>query len=67
MIAHRETTIWLGDDTKTTLGEFDIHSEDDMVCIEATTEGGDDVKVFLMREIFPAVREVMDRIDRRCA
>lgn len=70
----RKTVLWLGsDDDELEDGEhvgmqgygFDVNSEDHMVAIRGVTEGGDEVEVFIMRDLFPEVRAVMRRIDSR--
>ena len=72
----KKTTIWLGsDDDELEDGEpvgmqgygFDVNSEDHMVAITGSTEGGDEFEVFIMRDLFPKIRAVMDRIDNRFA
>lgn len=70
----KRTTLWLGsDDDPLEDGHrigmkgygFDVNSEDNMVSIEGTTEGGDEFEVFIMRDLWPGIRAVMDRIDSR--
>jgi len=70
----KKTTLWLGsDDDELEDGYkvgmqgygFDVDSEDNMVSIKGTTEGGDEVEVFIMRDLWPNIRAVMDRIDSR--
>ena len=61
----RRITIWLGDTEREPgdLGDFDVHSEDDMVAIVGTDGGGDEVEVFVCSNLHPAVRGVMDSLD----
>lgn len=70
----KKTTIWIGsDDDELEDGEpvgmggygFDVNSEDNMVSVTGTTEGGDEFEIFVMRDLFPKIRAVMDRIDSR--
>ena len=72
--ASKKTVLWLGsDDDELEDGQkvgmqgygFDVNSEDNMVAINGTTEGGDQFEVFIMRDLFPKIRAVMERIDRR--
>jgi hypothetical protein len=67
MIAHRKTTIWLGSDDSDEDG-FNVHSEDNMVAIEAqlgNDVNGEDLEIFILRDLFPKIRAVMDLIDGR--
>ena len=70
----KKTVLWLGsDDDELEDGArvgmqgygFDVNSEDHMVSITGETEGGDEYQVFIMRDLFPKIRAVMDRIDER--
>jgi hypothetical protein len=70
----KKTTLWLGsDDDELEDGQpvgmqgygFDVNSEDNMIAITGSTEGGDEFEVFIMRDLFPKIRAVMDRIDKR--
>jgi hypothetical protein len=70
--AHRKTVIWLGNDDGQASGYngygFDVSSEDHMVEITAQLEDdvdGEELQVFILRDLFPAIRAVMDRIDQR--
>lgn len=70
--AHRKTVIWLGNDDGQDGGYggygFDVRSEDNMVAIEAPLDDnvhGEELQVFIYRDLFPQIRAVMDRIDRR--
>lgn len=72
--AHQKTTLWLGNDDGAGDGMsangygFEIGSEDNMVSVESSF-GNDNqaVQVFILRDLFPAIRAVMDRIDGRAA
>lgn len=70
----KKTTLWLGsDDDELEDGYpagmqgygFDVNSEDNMVAIRGTTEGGEYFEVFIMRDLWPKIRAVMSRIDKR--
>lgn len=69
--AHRKTVIWLGSDDGEDGGMngygFDVHTEDNMVAISASVEDdhGEEIEVFIMRDLFPKIRHVMDVIDTR--
>ena len=70
----KKTTLWLGsDDDELEDGYpvgmqgygFDVNSEDHMVAINGTTEGGDQFEIFILRDLFPKIQAVMDRINAR--
>jgi hypothetical protein len=56
----RRETIWLYPDSS---GDIDVHSEDDMLAIEAVTRSGDVVEVFIDCSLFEDMRGVMDSIE----
>lgn len=69
-VAHTKTTLWLGngDDPREWNGYgFEVDSEDNMVSISTQLEdrNGADLEVFIMRDLFRKIRQVMDRIDKR--
>ena len=63
---NKRTTIWLGDTEREAgdLGDFEVRSEDAMVAITAEDGVGDEVEVFICFNLFAAVREVMDSLER---
>ena len=65
MTVNRRIMIWLGDTERGPgdLGDFDVHSEDDMVAIVGTDGSGDEIEVFVCSNLFPAVRRVMDSAE----
>lgn len=69
--AARKTTIWLGNGDSPEEWDgygFDVSTEDNMVSISAVfnqTDENDDLEVFIYRDLFGKLREVMDRIDNR--
>ena len=63
--ADGKTTIWLGNEEPTAGGYgFDIHSEDDMIAIEGSS-GDERFEVFILPDLFPAIRRVMDGLEGR--
>jgi hypothetical protein len=65
-VTRRRESIWLGQDPDepTPIQNWEVKSEDDMIMIEAETEGGE-VEVFICPELFPKIRAVMDRLEAR--
>jgi hypothetical protein len=69
--AHRKTTIWLGSDDGDEDGfsgyGFDVGSEDNTISVTAQLEDdrGEELEIFICRDLFPRIRAVMDRIDKR--
>jgi hypothetical protein len=70
----RKTTIWLGSDDGDPGGMngygYDVHTEDSMVSIEYTHQLGRDaeeLQVFILPDLFPAIRKAMDVIEARAA
>jgi hypothetical protein len=61
----RKTTLWLGSDDGRKVNAFDVHSEDDMIAIECGLNDRDRYEVFILRDLFPEVRRVMDLIEAR--
>jgi hypothetical protein len=62
---NRKTTIWLGNEEATADGYgFDVHSEDDMIAIEGSS-GGERFEIFILPDLFPYIRRVMDGIEGR--
>jgi hypothetical protein len=62
--ASRKTTIWLGNEELSADGYgFDIHSEDDMIAIESSI-GDEGLEVFIQPDLFPAIRRVMNGLER---
>lgn len=66
----RKTTIWLGSDDGSEGGMsgygYDVHREDSMVSIEYTgelREGDEALQVFILPDLFPAIRKAMDAAD----
>ena len=66
----RKTTIWLGSDDEGEDGMsgygYDVTREDSMVSIEYTrpqNEDNEELQVFILPDLFPAIRAVMDRIE----
>jgi hypothetical protein len=59
----RKTTLWLGpaDSETGSTGSYDVHREDDMVSIgyAGTDEDGEDLEVFILPGLFPAIRAAM--------
>lgn len=66
----RKLTVWLGSGDK---GEgaaenYDVHREDAMVSVGYTgqlDENGVDLQVFILPDLFPAIRRVMDAIEKQ--
>lgn len=63
---HRKLTLWLGSDdgeagAHARLNGYDVHREDGMVSIEytGTGEDGEDLEVFILPDLFPAIRAAM--------
>lgn len=66
----RKTTLWVGSDDGEEGGweggGFDVDSEDHMVAITGQLDETEEtVEIFILRDLFPKIRSVMDRIDRR--
>jgi hypothetical protein len=68
----RKTTIWLGSDDGDPGGMngygYDVHPEDSMVSIEyagCLGRNGEELQVFILPDLFPAVRKAMDVIEAR--
>lgn len=66
---HRKTTIWLGSDDGDPEGMsgygYNVHREDSMVSITfaARDENGEDLEVFILPDLFPAIRKAMDAAE----
>lgn len=63
----RKTTIWLGNEEVTAGGcgyGFDVHSEDDMIAIEGSSED-ERFEIFILPDLFPHIRRVMDGLEGR--
>lgn len=61
----RKTTIWLGNEEVTAGGYgFDVHSEDDMIAIEGSSED-ERFEIFILPDLFPHIRRVMDGLEGR--
>ena len=69
MTAWRRETLFLGRSEFSgedgDAGDYDIHSEDDMVAIECTLQDGTNLEVFIGPNLFAEIRRVMDNSDRR--
>lgn len=66
---HRKTIIWLGsDDGEGADGHgYDITREDNMVSVGYAGEADnyDDLQVFILPDLFPKIRQIMDTIEKQ--
>jgi len=64
---NRKTTIWLGSDDGEGMNGYDVHPEDSMVSIgfAGHDENDEDLEVFILPDLFPAIRKAMDTIEKR--
>jgi hypothetical protein len=71
---HKKLTIWLGSDDGEKGGMdgygYDVHREDAMVSIEYVrelNENSEELQVFILPDLFPKIRKIMDAIEKRPA
>lgn len=72
---HKKITLWLGSDDGSEGGMdgygYDISREDSMVSIEYLirdlNENDDALQVFILPDLFPAIRKAMDAVEKRQA
>lgn len=69
---HRRVTIWLGSDDSDPAGagdyDYEISREDDMVLIShpgGAHGEGEALEVFILPDLFPAIRQVIDMLEGR--
>lgn len=60
-VPRKRTTIWLDADDD---GAMDVHSEDDMVMIEATGADGNETEVLICPNLFDRIIAVIEGLQR---
>lgn len=59
-VPRKRTTIWLDVDEE---GFADVHTEDDMVMVEAVSYNDEEIEVLICPKLFPVLRKVMDAAE----